>query len=218
MIKPIKNLKIGLPKEYFTSGLDKQIKEKINEVIKNFQKINAEIIEVSLPHTQYALAVYYIIQPSEVSSNLARYDGIRYGFDRSQFGDEAKRRIMLGTFTLSSGYYDAYYLQAMKVRTLIKKDFDEVFKKVDVLLTPVSPTLPFKIGEKAQDPLEMYLSDIFTVTANLAGIPGLSLPTGLVNNLPVGFQLLGPQFSEEKLFQAAYQYSESFQNNHENTK
>lgn len=218
MVKPIKNLKIGLPKEYFTPGLDKQIKEKINEVIKNFQKINAEIIEVSLPHTQYALAVYYIIQPSEVSSNLARYDGIRYGFDRSQFGDEAKRRIMLGTFTLSSGYYDAYYLQAMKVRTLIKKDFDEVFKKVDVLLTPVSPTLPFKIGEKAQDPLEMYLSDIFTVTANLAGIPGLSLPAGLVNNLPVGFQLLGPQFSEEKLFQTAYQYSESFQNTNENIK
>ncbi|MCX6726048.1 MAG: Asp-tRNA(Asn)/Glu-tRNA(Gln) amidotransferase subunit GatA [Candidatus Shapirobacteria bacterium] len=209
MKKEIKDLKIGLPKEYFTSGLDKEIKEKIEKVIKNFEKMGAKIIEISLPHTQYALAVYYIIQPSEVSSNLARYDGIRYGFDRSQFGDEAKRRIMLGTFTLSSGYYDAYYLKAMKVRTLIKKDFEEAFKKVDILLTPVSPSLPFKIGEKTQDPLKMYLSDIFTVTANLAGIPGLSLPAGLVDNLPVGFQLLGPQFSEEKLFQAAYQYKQN---------
>lgn len=210
MKKELKDLKIGLPKEYFTTGLDREIKEKIEKVIKKFEKMKAKIIEVSLPHTQYALAVYYIIQPSEVSSNLARYDGIRYGFDRSEFGDEAKRRIMLGTFTLSSGYYDAYYLKAMKVRTLIKKDFEEVFKKVDILLTPVSPTLPFKIGEKTDDPLKMYLSDIFTVTANLAGIPGLSLPAGFVNNLPVGFQLLGPQFSEEKLFQAAYQY----QNDH----
>ena len=214
--KPIKNLKIGLPKEYFAKGLDTRIKKRIQSVVENLKKQGAKISEVSLPHSPYALAVYYIIQPSEVSSNLARYDGLRYGFDRTFFGAEAKRRIMLGTYTLSSGYYEAYYLKAMKVRTLIREDFDEVFKKVDLLLTPVSPTLPFKIGEKTADPLKMYLSDIYTVTANLAGIPGLSLPAGLVSNLPVGFQLLGPQFSEELLFQVAYQYeqkSEFYKNN-----
>ena len=207
--KSLKGLKIGLPQEYFSQGLDTKVKERINQVIKSFEKQGAQIIEVSLPHTKYALAVYYIIQPSEVSSNLARYDGLRFGVDRSFFGAEAKRRIMLGTYTLSSGYYDAYYLKAMKVRTLIKKDFEDVFQKVDVLLTPVSPTLPFKIGEKTKDPLQMYLSDIYTVTANLAGIPGLSLPAGLVDGLPVGFQLLGPQFTEERLFQVAYQYEKN---------
>ncbi len=180
----------------------------MNESLEQFRKLGVEVKEVSLPHTEYALAVYYIIQPSEVSSNLARYDGIRFGLGRENFGDEAKRRIMLGTYTLSSGYYKAYYLKAMQARTLIKKDFDEVFKKVDVLLTPVSPTLPFKIGEKTTDPLQMYLSDIFTVTANLAGLPGLAIPSGKVNNLPVGFQILGPQFSEEKLFQVGYQYEQ----------
>lgn len=204
-----KNLKIGLPKEYFSQGLDIKIKEKINQVIKSFEKQGAQITEVSLPHTQYALAVYYIIQPSEVSSNLARYDGVRFGADRSVFGVEAKRRIMLGTYTLSSGYYEAYYLKAMKVRTLIRKDFEEAFKKVDVLLTPVSPTLPFKLGEKTKDPLQMYLSDLYTVTANLAGIPGLALPAGLIDGLPVGFQFLGPQFAEERLFQIGYQYEQN---------
>ena len=207
--KPIKNLKIGLPKEYFAKGLDTRIKKKIQSVVENLKKQGAKISEVSLPHSRYALAVYYIIQPSEVSSNLARYDGLRYGLERRFFGDEAKRRIILGTYTLSAGYYEAYYLKAMKVRTLIKRDFDEVFKKVDVLLTPVSPTLPFKIGERVNNPLEMYLSDIFTVTANLAGIPGLSLSAGLVEGLPVGFQILGPQFSEERLFQVAYQYEQN---------
>lgn len=204
--KEIKGIKLGVPKEYFSFGLNKEIKEKINKALDQLNKLGVEIIDVSLPHSQYALATYYIIQPSEVSSNLARYDGIRYGFDRQSFSDEAKRRIMLGTYTLSSGYYEAYYLKAMQVRTLIKKDFDEVFKKVDVLLTPVSPNLPFKIGEKIANPLQMYLSDVYTVTANLAGIPGLSLPLGLVDNLPVGMQILGPQFSEELLFQVAYSY------------
>lgn len=207
--KSLKDLKIGLPQEYFSQGLDAKIKEKINQVAKSFEKQGAQIVEVSLPHTKYALAAYYIIQPSEVSSNLARYDGLRFGADRSFFGVEAKRRIMLGTYTLSSGYYDAYYLKAMKVRTLIKKDFDEVFQKVDLLLAPVSPTLPFKIGEKTQDPLQMYLSDIYTVTANLAGIPGISIPADLIDGLPVGFQLLGPQFTEEKLLQVAYQYEKN---------
>ena len=204
----IKGLKLGFPKEYFNAGLNEEIRKKMNESLEQFRKLGVEVKEVSLPHTEYALAAYYIIQPSEVSSNLARYDGIRFGLGRESFGDEAKRRIMLGTYTLSSGYYKAYYLKAMQARTLIKKDFDEVFKKVDVLLTPVSPTLPFKIGEKTTDPLQMYLSDIFTVTANLAGLPGLAIPSGKVNNLPVGFQILGPQFSEEKLFQVGYQYEQ----------
>jgi aspartyl-tRNA(Asn)/glutamyl-tRNA(Gln) amidotransferase subunit A len=207
--KKKQNLRIGLPKEYFSQGLDRKVEKKIKEAIKKLEKQGAKITEVSLPHTSYALAVYYIIQPSEVSSNLARYDGIRYGFNRSFFNEEAKRRIMLGTYALSAGYYEAYYLKAMKVRTLIKKDFDEVFQKVDLLLTPVSPTLPFKIGEKISDPLAMYLSDIYTVTANLAGIPALSLPAGLVDKLPVGFQLLGPQLSEELIFQVAYQYEQT---------
>jgi len=208
LTKKKQNLRIGLPKEYFSQGLDKKVEEKTKEAIKVLERQGTEIVEVSLPHTSYALAVYYLIQPSEVSSNLARYDGLRYGFDRTFFSDEAKRRIMLGTYALSAGYYEAYYLKAMKVRTLIKKDFNKVFQKVDVLLTPVSPTLPFKIGEKTTNPLEMYLSDIYTVTANLAGIPGLAIPAGLVDGLPVGFQLLGPQLSEELLFQVAYQYEE----------
>jgi len=206
--KDIKGLKIGIPKEYFQEGLDKDVKNKVQEAINEFEKMGVKIEEVSLPHTKYALAVYYIIQPAEVSSNLARYDGFRYGSGREMFADEAKRRIMLGTFTLSSGYWEAYYLKAMKVRTLIKKDFDKVFEKVDALFTPVSPTLPFKIGEKTADPLKMYLSDIYTVTANLAGIPGISVPAGFVNNLPLGLQILGPHFSEDLLFRLAYHYEQ----------
>ena len=209
----IKNLKIGIPKEYFIKGIDKKIAEQIKLALKILEKLGAKLIEVSLPHTQYAMAAYYIIQPAEVSSNLARYDGIRFGFSRTEFGDEAKRRIMLGTYVLSSGYYEAYYLKAMKVRTLIKKDFDSAFKKVDVLVAPVSPTLPFKLGEKTEDPLKMYLSDIFTVTANLAGIPGLAIPAGFVKSstasLPVGIQILGPQFSEELLFQVGYAFEQT---------
>jgi len=206
--KSIKGVKIGLSKRYFRQGLDKEVLDKTKKAIKVFENLGADFIEIDLPHTEYALAAYYIIQTAEVSSNLARYDGIRYGNDRSYFSSEAKRRIMLGTFSLSSGYWDAYYLKAMKVRTLIKNDFQNVFKKVDLILTPTSPTPPFKIGEKTKDPLEMYLSDIFTVTANLAGIPGLSLPAGFINGLPVGVQLLGSQFSESLLFQAGNQYEQ----------
>lgn len=206
--KGIKGLKIGVPKEYFVEGMDLKVKEKVLEAVKVLEKLGAKILEVSLPHTKYALAVYYIVQPSEVSSNLARYDGIRYGFPRESFGDEARRRIMLGTYTLSAGYYEAYYLKAMQVRTLIKNDFEEAFKKVDVLVTPVSPTPSFKLGEKIDDPLTMYLSDIFTVTANLAGIPGLAIPAGFVDGLPVGIQILGPQFSEDLLFRVGYTYEQ----------
>lgn len=204
--KGVKGLKIGIPKECFSEGLDSSVKNIIEQALKAYEKLGAHLVEISLPHTEYANACYYVIQPSEVSSNLARYDGIRFGNNRSFFGDEAKRRIMLGTFTLSAGYYDAYYKKAMQVRTLIKRDFEKVFDIVDVIITPVSPTLPWKLGEKVSDPLQMYLSDIFTVTANLAGIPGLSVPVGFANGFPVGMQILGPHFSEELLFQVGYAY------------
>lgn len=207
--KGLRGLKIGIPSEYFTEGLDKGVKEQVEKAIEKMEELGGRLIKVSLPHTQYALAVYYIVQPSEVSSNLARYDGIRFGFPRTKFADEARRRIMLGTFSLSAGYYEAYYLKAMKVRTLIKEDFDKAFAKADVIIAPVSPTPPFKIGEKVDDPLKMYLSDVLTVTANLAGIPGLSIPAGFINGLPVGIQLLGPQFSEELLFKVGYAYEQA---------
>lgn len=212
----VKGIKIGVPKEYITKGLDKNIQTKLEQSLNALERLGAVIEDVSLPHTEYGIAAYYIIQPSEVSSNLARYDGIRYGNDRTYFGDEAKRRIMLGTYTLSAGYYDAYYKKAMQVRTLIKKDFEDAFKKVDAIITPVSPTPPWKLGEKVSDPLKMYLSDIFTVTANLAGIPGLSVPIGFIDPsassgqaLPVGMQILGPQFSEGLLFQIGHQYEQA---------
>ena len=167
---------------------------------------------MSLPHTQYGVATYYIIQPSEVSSNLARFDGIRFGNKREAFAQEAKRRIILGTYTLSAGYYEAYYLKAMKVRRLIKEDFDKVFNPpaggVDVLICPTSPTLPFKLGEKVDDPLQMYLSDIFVVTQNLAGVPSLNIPCGFIDNLPVGMQIVGPHFSEKLLYQVGYAYEQ----------
>lgn len=202
----VKGLRIGIPKEYITKkgGIDSEIVEIYEKAIKLLIKLGAEIVEISLPNTKYAISCYYVIMPSEVSSNLARYDGIRYGKDRSFFGNEAKRRIMLGTYTLSAGYYDSYYKKAMQVRTLIKQDFDQAYKKVDVIITPVSPTLSWKLGEKTDDPLRMYLSDIFTVTANLAGIPGLSVPAGFFKEFPVGIQILGPQFSEELLFQVGF--------------
>lgn len=209
----IRGIRIGIPKEYFGDGLDVKIKEKVMGAVEVLRGLGAQIKEVSLPHTKYALATYYIIQPSEVSSNLARYDGIRYGNDRNSFGDEAKRRMMLGTYALSAGYYDAYYLKAMKVRTLIKQDFDKIFKEVDVLIAPVSPTMPFKFGEKTNDPLQMYLADIYTITANLAGIPGLSIPIGFIDSstssLPVGMQIIGSQFSEKTLFQVGYAYEQA---------
>ncbi len=213
LTKGVKGLKIGVPKEYFTEGIASEVEDKIKEAIKKLEELGLEVTEVSLPHTKYAIAAYYIIQGSEVSSNLARYDGIRYGFPRENFGDEAKRRIMLGTYALSSGYYDQYYLKAQKVRTLIKQDFEKAFQECDCLITPVSPTLPWKLGEKVDDPLAMYLSDIFTVTASLAGIPALSVPAGFVQSsqieLPVGIPFLGPQFSEAKLCQVGYAYQEA---------
>jgi len=210
----IQNLIIGIPKEYFTKGIDPEIEKLIKKTIKKYEDLGAKIKEVSLPHTEYALSAYYIINPSEASANLARYDGIRFGFSKNAeslldiyfnnrgqgFGPEVKRRIMLGTYALSAGYYDAYYLRAQKVRTLVKNDFNKVFKQVDILMTPVAPSLPFKIGEKINDPLSMYLVDIYTVSVNLAGLPALSLPIGRVGKLPVGLQIIGKWFEEDKIF------------------
>lgn len=207
--KGVKGIKVGVPREYFVEGMDQEVKRKVKEALSQLENLGAQIVEVSLPHTKYANPAYYLIQTSEVSSNLARYDGIRYGASREKFGDEAKRRIMLGTYSLSAGYYDQYYLKAQKVRTLIKEDFDKAFALCDCLLAPVSPTLPFKLGEKTDDPLKMYLSDIFTVTANLVGIPALAIPAGFVDNSPVGIQLLGPQFSEERLFQVGFAFEQA---------
>ena len=217
----IAGMKIGIPKEYFCEGLDPGVEKRIQESIAVFSGLGAECVDISLPHTKYAIAVYYILATSEASSNLARYDGVQYGYRAEEaenlldmyrltrsngFGAEVKRRIMLGTYALSSGYYDAYYLQAQRVRTLIKNDFEEGFKKCDIILTPTSPTVAFKLGEKIDDPLKMYISDIFTISANLAGIPGISVPCGLSDGLPVGLQLLGPVFGEGKILQAAYSY------------
>ena len=213
----LSNIKIGIPKEYFGEGIDKEVRELIEEVIKKVEKEGAKIEEISLPHTKYAVACYYIIATSEASANLARYDGIKYGLSKDApnllevytktraqgFGSEVKRRIMLGTFALSSGYYEAYYIRAQKVRTLIKRDFDQAFQKVDFILTPVSPFPAFKLGEKIDDPLKMYLSDIFTVPVSLAGLPGLSLPVGETKGLPVGLQIIAKPFAESGIFKLA---------------
>ena len=222
--KDINGLIIGIPKEYFIEGIDKEVEVSVKEATKKLESLGAITVEVSLPHTGYAVATYYILATSEASSNLARYDGVKYGFrakgkdlmdmymnTRAQgFGAEVKRRIMLGTYALSSGYYEAYYKKAQQVRTLIKKDFEDAFKKVDVILTPTSPTASFKIGEKTADPLQMYLSDIFTISANLAGVPGISIPCGFTsNNLPVGLQLIGKHFDEESILRVAYAYEQS---------
>lgn len=203
----VRGLKIGLPKEYFT-GLNPEIKKVIMDAVKKLENLGAQVVDISLPHTEYGIATYYIIQPSEVSSNLARYDGIRYGNPRADFGSEAKRRIILGTFTLSSGYYDAYYLKAMKVRRLIREDFIKAFTKVDCILAPVSPTLPFKLGEKTNDPLQMYLADVYTVNVNLAGVPSLAVPAGFIDGLPVGMQIIGPDFTEDQLYKVGYAYEQ----------
>ncbi|MCK4474069.1 Asp-tRNA(Asn)/Glu-tRNA(Gln) amidotransferase subunit GatA [Candidatus Parcubacteria bacterium] len=217
----IQNLKIGVPKEYFIKGMDTEVEKVIKSAIKKYEKLGAKIIEISLPHTEYALACYYMISTSEASANLARYDGIRYGYSEAKsekrkaknlldvylqtreqgFGSEVKRRIMLGTYALSAGYYDAYYKRSQKVRTLIQKDFENAFKRVDVIFCPVSPTPAFKIAEKIADPLKMYLSDIFTISVNLAGLPALSLPVGKVGNLPIGLQIIGKPFDEDKILQ-----------------
>ena len=208
-LKPKAKMKIGIPKEYFVEGVDGEVSQKVMEVSKIFEKAGIELVDISLPHTKYAISVYYIVQPAEVSSNLGRYDGIRFGGPRSDFGAEAKRRIMLGTYVLSAGYYDAYYLKAQKVRSKLIEDFENAFEKVDAILAPVSPTSAFKLGEKAADPLKMYLADIFTAPANLAGIPGLAMPAGFNGKgLPLGFQLLGPRFSEPVLFELGKLYEE----------
>ncbi len=201
-------LVIGLPKEYFKNSLTPSVAKKIQETIVVYKEMGIAFKEVSLSLTDYAIAAYYLLATSETSSNLARYDGIRYGNERSVFGKEAKLRMMLGAFTLSAGYYDAYYIKATKIRSLIKQEFDTVFKEVDLLLVPTSPTPAFKLGEKMNDPLQMYLSDIFTIPTNIAGIPALSVPCGLSEDtkLPIGFQLLGPAFSEGLILQTAYRY------------
>ncbi|OIP22646.1 Asp-tRNA(Asn)/Glu-tRNA(Gln) amidotransferase GatCAB subunit A [bacterium CG_4_10_14_0_2_um_filter_33_32] len=223
--KDIKDLKIGLPKEYFTEGMQEEVKKVMDNSVSILKDLGAKIVEISLPHTKYTVPAYYIIQPAEVSSNLGRYDGIRYGYSSPSaknleetyfksraegFGDEAKRRIMLGTYTLSSGYYDAYYLKAMKVRALIKKDFDEVFNKVDAIITPVAPTTPFKIGEKSVDPLQMYLADVFTTGPSLAGIAGISVPAGFsFDNLPVGLQILSSHFNEGIILRIGHAFEQA---------
>lgn len=201
--------KVGIPKEFFIRGLDSEVEKQVREAIAVLEKEGIEFKEISLPLTKYAIDVYYIIQPAEVSSNLGRYDGIRYGNDRETFGPEAVRRIMLGTYVLSSGYYDAYYLKAMQVRSKIIAELDRAFEEVDALIGPVSPTPPFRLGEKADDPLAMYLSDILTVSANIAGLPGIALPAGFTKRgLPVGLQILGPRFSEETLFNLGSVYQQ----------
>ena len=221
--KDVKGLRIGLPKEYYELIEDEEIKKVLETAVKKYEELGAKIKEVSLPMTKYALAVYYIIVPSEDSANLARLDGIRYGIRKGAgnlidtylksksegFPDEVKRRIMIGTYTLSAGYYDAYYLKAQKVRTLILKELEEVFNEVDILLTPTSPSPAFKIGERIADPLQMYLSDIMVSPASVAGINAISIPCGFVKNLPVGMQLIGPRMKEEVVLQVAHQYQQA---------
>jgi len=220
----IKGMKIGVPKEYFIDGMDPEVEAAVREAIKHMESLGAKVVEVSLPHTDYGVAAYYILATSEASSNLARYDGVKYGMrvpakdlmemyteTRAKgFGPEVKRRIMLGTFALSSGYYDAYYIRAQKVRTLIKQDFDEAFKQVDVIATPTTPEVAFKMGEKTDDPLKMYLSDIFTISLNMAGVPGISLPCGFTKaGLPVGLQIIGKHFDEESVLKVADAYEQT---------
>jgi aspartyl-tRNA(Asn)/glutamyl-tRNA(Gln) amidotransferase subunit A len=221
----IRGMKLGLPKEYFVGGLAPEVKTAVQAAVQQLEKLGAELVEVSLPHTEYAIATYYIVATAEASANLARFDGIRYGlrvdgstpydlYCRTRgtgFGTEVKRRIILGTYVLSSGYYDAYYLRAQKVRTLIRNDFLRAFEKVDLLVTPTTPTAAFQTGEKSEDPMQMYLSDVFTVSANLAGICGMSIPCGFTQNpkLPLGLQLLGKPLGEETLLRVAYAYEQS---------
>lgn len=195
----LKGIKIGIPEEYFGEGLDKGVESVIRKAVAKLEELGAEIVEVHLPNTKYAIAAYYIIMASEVSANLARFDGIRFGGPRDLFGDEPKRRIMLGTFALSSGYFDDYFIKAAKVRTLIKQDFEKAFEKCDAIAGPVSPTIAWKIGEKIDDPLKMYLSDAYTIPASLAGIPGLSVPCGFSEGLPVGLQILGKYMDEDTI-------------------
>ena len=221
----LKGLRIGVPKEYFVEGMQKEVETAIKAAITKLGELGATVdYEVSLPHTPHALAVYYIIAPSEASANLARYDGVKYGFSYLEtdnmweamektrqhgFGDEVKRRIMLGTYALSAGYYDAYYLKAQKVRTLIRQEFDQAFERYDAVVTPTSPTVPFKIGEKVDDPIQMYLSDVCTLPINIAGLPAISIPAGFGDGLPIGMQIIGKPFSEETILKIAHAYQQA---------
>ncbi len=223
--RDVQGWRIGIPEEYFIEGIDPEVSAAVRNAVETIRRCGASIVEISLPHTRYCVAVYYIIAPAEASSNLARYDGVRYGFRaadardlaemyqmsrRQGFGAEVKRRIMIGTYALSAGYYDAYYGKASQVRALIRRDFDEAFTKCDAILTPTSPTPAFRLGEKTDDPLQMYLSDIFTISANLAGIPGISVPCGFsASGLPIGVQFLAGHFEEGKLLQLASAYEKS---------
>jgi len=220
---PLKGLRVGFAKEYFVDLPDKDVEEKVLEAMAKLKSLGAEIVDIRLPHTKYGVSAYYIITPSEISSNLARFDGLRYGFKETDedlikyynatrgegFGAEVKRRIMLGTYALSSGYYDAYYLKAQAVRTKIIEDFNEAFTQVDVIATPTTPTTAFRLGEQQDDPLKMYLEDIFLTPASLAGLPAVSLPAGMINKLPIGWQLIGPRFSDENLLEIGSIYEKS---------
>jgi aspartyl-tRNA(Asn)/glutamyl-tRNA(Gln) amidotransferase subunit A len=219
----LKGMRLGIPTEYYVEGMQAGVSDIMKAAIKRLEELGAKLEEVSLPHTPYSLVVYYIIAPSEASANLARYDGVKYGYSYrgdtmwesmektrgNGFGPEVKRRIMLGTYALSAGFYDAWYIKAQKVRTLIRREFDAAFEKYDALVTPTSPTVPFKIGEKTDNPLAMYLSDVCTLPANIAGVPGISIPAGFVEGLPVGMQFIGKPFSEETLLRAAYAYEQA---------
>jgi aspartyl-tRNA(Asn)/glutamyl-tRNA(Gln) amidotransferase subunit A len=222
--QPPQGVRIGIPKEYFVAGMDAEVKARIESAIRFYEGLGYPIEEISLPHTEYAIATYYLIATAEASSNLARYDGVRYGLRQETsnladmyrqsrmagFGKEVKRRILLGTYALSAGYYDAYYLKALKCRTLILRDFQQAFERVDVILTPTSPTVAFRIGERTADPLSMYLSDIFTITCNLAGLPGISLPCGKNSEgLPIGLQLMAPHFEEARLLRLAHHFEKA---------
>ncbi len=223
--RDLKGLRIGIPKEYFVEGMQEGVKSALEAAIKKLKELGAEIDwEVSLPSTKYALAAYYIVAPSEASANLARYDGVKYGFSEQKassvieamektrqlgFGSEVKRRIMLGTYALSAGYYDAYYLKAQKVRTLIKQEFEQAFEKYDALVTPTSPTVAFKLGEKLEDPMQMYLSDVCTLPINIAGVPAISIPAGFAHGLPIGMQIMGKPFNEETMLRIAFAYEQA---------
>ncbi len=217
----MKGLRIGKPKEYFIDGMNAEVRQSVEDALKKCEELGAEIVDISLPHTEYAVAAYYVIASSEASTNLSRYDAVRFGhrcdnpedledmYARSRdegFGAEVKRRILTGAFALSSGYYDAYYLKAQQVRTLISQDFKAAFEKVDIIATPTSPIPAFKSGEKTDDPLTMYLADIFTIAVNLAGLPGLSQPCGFAEELPVGLQWIAPAWQEDKILAAASAY------------
>jgi aspartyl-tRNA(Asn)/glutamyl-tRNA(Gln) amidotransferase subunit A len=225
LIPDLKKLRIGIPKEYFVEGMQKEVRASIQAAISKLEELGAKVDwEISLPNTKYALAAYYILAPSEASANLARYDGVKYGFSYQDtnnmweamektkqfgFGAEVKRRIMLGTYALSAGYYDAYYLKAQKVRTLMKREFEQAFQKYDALVTPTSPTVPFKLGEKVDDPVQMYLSDVCTLPINIAGVPAITVPAGFANGLPIGMQIIGKHFDEETILRVAFAYEQA---------